>query len=173
MGPNPIGDQMFLKPIFVLTILAGCLAAQDPQAPAAPAPAPKADGYSLAAGTKVPLSVLNSVSTKSAQPGDHVYLETAFPLLSNGRIVVPAGSWVEGSVTDVKKAGHGQHRAELYIRFDTLTLPNGVQRDLRSRMDNMGADSSGEVDRAEGKVRGETNGGDKAKTAGEIAVTGV
>ncbi len=153
---------MSLRPIFVLTVLAGGLAAQDPQA-AAPPPAAPASGYTLDAGTKVPLSLINSISTKSSQEGDRVYLETAFPVLANGRIVIPVGSWVAGTVTEVKKPGRAKGRAELYIRFDTLMLPNGVTRDLRSRMDGMDASSKGELDRTEGKVRGEGK-----DTAGDV-----
>ena len=31
-------------------------------------------------GTHIPLSMVNSVSTKHSQPGDRVYLETTFPI---------------------------------------------------------------------------------------------
>jgi type IV secretion system protein VirB10 len=161
-----------------LTLLAGGLAAQEhPQAAIPPPAPPTASGYTLDAGTKVPLSLINSISTKSSQEGDRVYLETAFPVLANGRIVIPVGSWVAGTVTEVKKPGRAKGRAELYIRFDTLTLPNGVTRDLRSRMDSMDASSTGELDRTEGKVKGEGkyNPGDiktVAETTGAAASVG-
>jgi hypothetical protein len=58
---------------------------------------PQAAGqYQIAAGTHVLLNMINSVSTKQAQPGDRLYLETAFPVLSGARIVIPQGSWVTG-----------------------------------------------------------------------------
>jgi type IV secretion system protein VirB10 len=154
---------MFLRPILVLTLLAGSLAAQAPQ---------PADGYTVDPGTRVPLSLINSVSTKHSQEGDRVYLETAFPVLANGRIVIPVGSWVAGTVTEVKKPGRVKGRAELYIRFDTLTLPNGVTRDLRSRMDGMDASATGELDRTEGKVKGEGNKAGDLKTAAETTGAG-
>jgi len=163
---------MSLRPILVLSFLAGSLAAQDPQAAAPPPPVPAADGYTLGAGTKVPLSLINSVSTKSSQEGDSVYLETAFPVLSNGRIVIPVGSWVIGTVTEVKKPGRVKGRGELYIRFDTLTLPNGVTRDLRSRMDGMDASATGELDRSEGKVKSEGNKAGDLKTVAETTGAG-
>jgi len=131
-----------------------------------------ASGYTLDAGTKVPLSLINSISTKSSLQGDRVYLETAFPVLANGRIVIPVGSWVAGTVTEVKKPGRAKGRGELYIRFDTLTLPNGVTRDLRSRMDNMDASSTGELDRAEGKVKSEGNKAGDVKTVAETTGAG-
>jgi type IV secretion system protein VirB10 len=60
----------------------------------------------------------------------------------------------------------------LYIRFDTLTLPNGVTRDLRSRMDSMDASSSGELDRSEGKVKSEGNKAGDMKTVAETTGVG-
>jgi type IV secretion system protein VirB10 len=58
------------------------------------------------------------------------------------------------------------------VRFDTLTLPNGVTRDFRSRMGTIDAPSMGNLDRAEGRVQSE---GDKlgdARTVGETTATG-
>jgi type IV secretion system protein VirB10 len=65
-----------------------------------------------------------------------VYLETAFPIVQDGRIVVPKGSYVAGTVTEVKRAGKMKGKAELFLRFDSLTLPNGVTREFRSRPDS-------------------------------------
>jgi type IV secretion system protein VirB10 len=155
-----------------LTFLAGGLAAQDPQAAASPPAASSAGVYTLDSGTRVALNLINSISTKHSQQGDRVYLETAFPVLANGRIVIPVGSWVAGTVTEVKKPGRVKGRGELYIRFDTLTLPNGVQRDLRSRMDGMDASSTGELDRSEGKVKSEGNKAGDLKTVAETTGAG-
>ena len=55
----------------------------------------------------------------------------------NGRIVVPVGSYVAGTVTQIKKQGRVKGRGELYVRFDSLTLPNGVTRDFHGRIDAM------------------------------------
>jgi len=163
---------MFLRPWIALTLLAGGLAAQDPPTAAPPATAPKADGYTVVPGTKVPLNLINSISTKDSQQGDRVYLETAFPVLANGRIVIPAGSLVTGTVTEVKKPGRARGRGELYIRFDTLMLLNGVTRDLRSRMDGMDASSTGELDRTEGKVKSESNKAGDVRTVAETTGVG-
>src|SRR5690348_10379651 len=82
------------------------------------------DGFMVETGTRIPLSMINSVSTKSATEGDRLYLETVFPVVVSGRVVVPAGSYVTGTFTEVKRAGRVKGRAELYVRFDSLTLPN-------------------------------------------------
>ena len=149
-------------------IAAGVVLAEEPQATPA---APVAD-YVIAPGTHIPLGLINSVSTKNAAEGDRVYLQTVFPILNNGRIVIPPGSWVAGTVTEVKRPGRVKGRGELYIRFDTLTLPNGVTRDLRSRMDGMDASSTGELDRTEGKVKSEGNKAGDMKTVAETTGAG-
>jgi hypothetical protein len=162
---------MFLRGLVAFALLTGGLAAQESLSTGAAAE-PKAAGYTLDPGTKVPLNLINSISTKHSQEGDRVYLETAFPVLTNGRIVIPVGSWVAGTVTEVKKPGRVKGRGELYVRFDTLTLPNGVTRDLRSRMDTMDASSIGELDRSEGKVRSEGNKAGDLKTVAETTGVG-
>jgi hypothetical protein len=136
------------------------------------ADAPKPVEFTVTAGTKVPLSLINSISTKHSMAGDRVYLETAFPILVDSRIVIPVGSYVAGTVTEVKKAGRVKGRAELYIRFDSLTLPNGVTRDFRARMGGMDASAEGRLDRAEGTVKGEGNMSGDARTVAEGAGIG-
>ena len=37
------------------------------------------------------------------------------------------------TITHTKKAGHVSGKGELYIRFDSLILPNGVSRDFHAR----------------------------------------
>src|ERR1700721_1081273 len=128
--------------------------------------------YTVESGVKIPLSLINSVSTKHSMEGDRVYLETAFPILANHRIVIPVGSYVAGTVTQVKKPGRVKGRGELYVRFDTLTLPNGVSRDFRSRMGTLDASSSGNLDRAEGRVESEGDRLGDTRTVAETTATG-
>ena len=119
------------------------------------------------AGTKVPLALVNSLSTKHSGEGDRVYLQTTFPVVINGRIIIPRGSYVAGTVTEVKRPGRIKGKGELFLRFDSMTLPNGTTRDFRARLG--GADpQSGEFDREEGKIRGE---GNKAGDAATVAKT--
>ncbi|MBZ5608768.1 MAG: hypothetical protein LAP38_10945 [Acidobacteriia bacterium] len=130
------------------------------------------DDFVIATGTKVPLSMINSVSTKTASEGDRIYLETVFPILSNGRIAIPPGSYVAGTVTQIKRPGRVHGRGELYVRFDSLTLPNGVTRDFRSRMGSLDGRASETLDKNEGKVQGEGNKAGDLKTIGEAAGAG-
>ena len=143
------------------------------QAPEATTPAQRADAganpddFVVTIGTRIPLSMINSVSTKTAVEGERVYLESVFPILVNGHVVIPPGSYVAGTVTEVKRPGRVKGRGELYVRFDSLTLPNGVTRDFRARMGSLDGRAPETLDKSEGKIKGE---GDKAgdiKTVGE------
>jgi hypothetical protein len=130
------------------------------------------DDFLVPAGTKVPLSMINSVSTKTAGEGDRIYLETVFPILANGRIVIPPGSYVAGTVTDVKRPGRVHGRGELYVRFDSLTLPNGVTRDFRARIGSLDGTAPDTLDKSEGKVKSEGSKAGDLKTIGEAAGAG-
>src|ERR1019366_1589921 len=131
-----------------------------------------ADDFLIPSGTKVPLSMINSISTKTAADGERIYLETVFPILANGRIVIPPGSYVAGTVTLVKRPGRVKGRGELFLRFDSLTLPNGVTRDFRARVGSLDGRGTEELDRTEGKIRSEGDKAGDARTVAESAGAG-
>jgi hypothetical protein len=145
-------------------------AASAPAPAAAPVPATPASASSKPAtinvpgGTHIPLVLHNAVSTRSARPGDPVYFETLFPVLIDGRVVIPAGSYMSGEVTESKRAGRVKGRAELGIKLTTMILPNAYMVDLNATPSSAGT-GGGETVGDEGKVRGDT---DKASDAGTI-----
>ncbi|HLK50971.1 MAG TPA: TrbI/VirB10 family protein [Bryobacteraceae bacterium] len=135
-----------------------------------PGPAAPSE-ITVVAGTRIPMTLRNPIDTKHSHEGDRVYLETAFPVTVDGRIVIPRGSFVNGTVTTAKAAGVVKGKGELFIRFDSLTLPNGVTRDFRSRIAS--ADTvDGKLDRKEGTITGERDKGKIAKTTAEGAGIG-
>jgi type IV secretion system protein VirB10 len=84
---------------------------------------------------------------------------------------------VAGTVTQVRRAGKVKGRAELYVRFDSLTLPNGVTRDFRGRLGALDGQNTETVERSEGRITGDSNkGGDAsvvAQTTGIGALGGM
>ena len=134
--------------------------------------APKPKEFVVDPGTRIPLSLINSITTKHAAEGDRIYLETVFPILVGGKIVIPPGSYVAGTVTQVKRPGRMKGRGEIYLRFDTLTLPNGVTRDFRARVGQLDGRASEELDKTEGKIRSEGNKSGDARTVAEGAAAG-
>ena len=131
-----------------------------PPAPVASAPVP----YTVEAGTRIALGLINSVSTKHSAVGEKVYLETVFPIVVRNHIVIPPGSHVTGTVTLVKRPGRVKGKGELYVRFDSIILPNGITRDFRSRLGGIDARGSEHLDSKEGVVRGDSNKGGDVKT---------
>jgi hypothetical protein len=152
--------------ISVVTIAFGLLCAQE----AAETPARAV--FPVGVGTRIPLALINSVSTKHAAEGDRVYLETVFPILARGKIVIPPGSYVAGTVTQVRRPGRVKGKAELFVRFDSLTLPNGVTRDFRARISGLDGRGNESLDRDEGTVKGEGNKTGDLRTIGEGAAAG-
>jgi type IV secretion system protein VirB10 len=130
--------------------------------PATATPPPPAE-IVVHAGTKIPLTLINSLSTKHSSEGDRVYLQTSFPIFIDGRIVIPRGSYVTGTVTEAKRPGKVKGKGEIFLRFDSLTLPNGTTRDFRSRLGGTDADT-GQFDRVEGKIKGDGGKGGDART---------
>jgi hypothetical protein len=170
------------KRLLPLVLASGCglIWAQERPAPAAPPqdatgqsltlkqrPAGDAEphAFSVPQGTRVLLNVIRSVSTKEAVVGDHLYLETAFPVLSNGRIVIPQGSWVTGTVTEVKRPGRMKGRGELQVRFDSLTLPNGASRSFRADLASLDARDNEKLKPEQSKITGP---GDKRGDLGTV-----
>ncbi|HUJ33069.1 MAG TPA: hypothetical protein VLY23_17440 [Candidatus Acidoferrum sp.] len=130
-------------------------------------PANSGTRIELPIGTHIPLVLHNAISTRSARPGDPVYFETSFPVMLNGKIVVPAGSWVSGEVTESKRPGRVKGRAELMVRLNTLILPNAYVVSLAASPGNAGTGGNETTDK-EGKVIGDT---DKGSDVGTIAKT--
>jgi len=121
--------------------------------------------YVVSAGTHVLLRLTNSVDTRRSAAGDQLYMETAAPIYVNGRLVIPVGSYVTGTVTESHEAGRVKGKAGLNLRIDTLTLPNGVARDFRTRVGS--TEGSGKVG-PEGQIEGS---GNKGRDAGTVAQT--
>ena len=152
---------MFVRGLVVMILMTSWALAQDEPL-----------NYTVDTGTKVPLTLINSISTRHSAEGDRVYLETAFPVLVNGKIVVPVGSYVAGTVTQIKRAGRVKGKAELYVRFDSLTLPNGTTREFRARIGGMDGATNDDLDRKEGKVTGAGNKKGDLQTVAETASAG-
>jgi hypothetical protein len=127
--------------------------------------------YIVEAQTSIPLVLVNSVSTKNSQVGDPVYLQTSFPIAAGGRIVIPEGSYVTGTITQVTRPGRIKGRGEMYIRFDTLMLHNGVQRDFRARVSAVDGSQTDLVER-EGSIKGDSTKAQDAITVAGMTVPG-
>jgi hypothetical protein len=124
---------------------------------AAPSPAVPANAkVEVPGGTHIPLVLHNAISTRSARPGDPVYFETLFPVMIDGHVVIPAGSYVSGEVSESKRPGRVKGRGELMIRLKTLILPNAYMVNLNAVPSNAGTGGNETTDK-EGKIVGDSN----------------
>jgi type IV secretion system protein VirB10 len=118
-------------------------------------------------GTRIPLVIHNAISTRSARPGDPVYFETLFPVMVEGKVVIPAGTYVSGEVTEAKRAGRVKGRAELGIKLTTMIMPNAYMVNLNAVPTGAGT-GGGETVNEEGQVRGDS---DKGSDVGTVIKT--
>src|SRR6266550_9384609 len=105
-----------------------------------PAPSPKASPETLTVptGTRIPLVLHNAVTTRNARPGDPVYLETLFPISIKGRILIPAGTYVQGEIQEAKRPGKVKGVGEIRMRLNSMILPNGYTVDFTAIPTNAG-----------------------------------
>lgn len=119
-------------------------------------------------GAHVLLRMENSISTRTAEAGDYVYLRTATPIAQAGQTAVPAGSYVQGVVTQSKRSGRVKGRAQLAIRLETLTLASGKTYQFSPRLRSVDSGDTGQ------KVAGQENqieqSSDHGKDAQRIAI---
>ena len=100
-------------------------------------PRPTPDQLTIPSGTKVPLALKQSISTKNAREGDAVYAVTTFPVVFNDRIIIPAGTYVQGRISNVKRGGRVKGRAEVLMHFSTLIYPSGYTVVLPGAVENV------------------------------------
>ena len=140
--------------------------ASAPAAQAGPAPAKTVE---VPAGTKVLLTLRSGVNTKTAQPGDGVYLSSTFPVVSGGHVVIPAGVYVQGVIDNVVRPGRVKGRAQVTMHFTTLIFPNGSVVSIPGAVDSLpGSDGPRVKKDGEGTIE---QPGSKGKDAGTIATT--
>jgi type IV secretion system protein VirB10 len=135
-------------------------------------PVPSPGIYQVDPGTRILLNMINSVSTKQALVGDRLYLETAFPIVNNGHIIIPQGSWVTGTITEVKRPGRVKGRGELQVRFDSLTLPNGTTKNFKSDLGSLDSRQSETLKREDSTIKGAGGKKDDANTVIGTTVAG-
>lgn len=132
-----------------------------------PSAAPEKATYTVPAGTKVLLQLRSAVNTKSAKPGDGVYLASTFPVVVGTRVMIPAGVYVQGVVDRVQRAGRVKGRAQLDMHFTSIIFPNGSVVEIPGLVNSLpGASKQSVKDDGEGTIEQQA---DKARNLGKVA----
>jgi len=142
------------------------------QARDTPAPATEPASLTIPAGTKVPVALKHAISTKSGREGDAVYAETTFPVVLDNKVLIPAGTYVQGKISHIQRPGRIKGRAEVLIHFTTLIYPNGYTVMLPGSVENVpGADKTS-MKGQEGTIQQDSQKGEKIGTVASAAGTG-
>lgn len=140
-----------------------------PQPAAATPPAHKT--YTVPAGTKVLLQLRSSLNTRSAKPGDGVYLASTFPVVVGNRVMIPAGVYVQGVVDRVQRAGRVHGKAQLDMHFTSIIFPNGTVVEIPGMVNSLpGARKQQVKDDGEGTIQQDSDKGRNAEKTAEIAI---
>jgi hypothetical protein len=143
-----------------------------PPTPKSSAAPNNANELTIPAGTRVPVALKHAISSKATREGDGVYAETTFPVVANGRVLIPAGTFVQGRVSHIQRGGRIKGRAEVLMHFTTLIYPSGYTVLLPGAVENApGADKTSVRD-AEGTIRSDSQKGEKIGTVASSAGTG-
>jgi hypothetical protein len=126
----------------------------------------------IPAGTKVALALKQAISTKTAKEGDAVYAQTTFPVVQDDRIIIPAGTYVQGKISHIQRGGHVKGRAELLIHFTSLIYPSGYTVMLPGALENVPGAEHATTKGSEGKIQQDSDTGKKLETVAKTAGTG-
>jgi hypothetical protein len=81
------------------------------------------DGYYLPRGLKIPVELRTPLDTRTNLVGDEVTAQVTEDVMIGDYVIIPANSFIHGSVTQLEAPGKWQKRPKLAINFDTLSLP--------------------------------------------------
>jgi hypothetical protein len=125
--------------------------------------------YVVPEGTVIPIVLTAFLNTRSSQVGDTVYADTIYDVWIQQRRMIPKGSTIRGTVTEVVRPGRIKGKGRLAIRFDDVMLPNGVKRELVAGFRSIHSSEDEKINRKTETVTGSGSGG---ADAGTIVGTG-
>lgn len=127
--------------------------------------------YTVPTGTRILLQLRSSINTKSAKPGDGVYLDSTFPVVVGNRVLIPAGVYVQGVVDRVERAGRMKGKAQLDMHFTTIIFPNGSVVEVPGMVNSLpGATDQAVKEDGEGTVEQNPNKTRNAGKVGQVAI---
>ena len=123
-------------------------------------------GNELPAGTVIKIRMAESFSTQSTVAGTAFSGTLTEPVVRDGHVLLPAGTVMNGRVTDVHSGRRISGTASIYLRPMTVTLPDGTRYPLHAQVIDTSETGRTKVDH-EGQIEGR----DHAKAS--LAVVGL
>jgi hypothetical protein len=112
-------------------------------------------------GSMVHARLMTPLNSASTQKGDEVQAIQSEPLMANGKLLLPEGALLKGTVVQVQPARHWKHNGQLRFVFRDLVLPNGVESKVEAMVqgvqsgvaDKLNLDSEGGAETQTPKTR--------------------
>jgi hypothetical protein len=131
--PNP--NKTIVRQAITLTATLFMVVAGFAQQPTATSPPGSSDNPQIAvttttntttvavpAGTRIALVLTQPIQTRYIHRGDDIYAQIVSPVTANNEVVIPPGTFVQGTVDKLERRGG---RGELHLQSLSLTFPDG------------------------------------------------
>lgn len=128
----------------------------------------------LPTGTLLDLRLNTDLDSKTATQGQAFTADVIQGVRdANGRVVIPVGSTVEGTVSQVQKAGTMGGQSRLQLRFDRVLMPDGTRVPLKATLRDIntgGGGVGGAITGGPGKTT-EEGGVERSKSRSTVGTT--
>jgi hypothetical protein len=88
----------------------------------------------LPESSEIQVRLEQPLSSKTAQLEDRIEASVALPVQLDGRVVIPAGTRVRGTVTGVQRGERPVKGGKLELRFDSIYLDDRTRKDMRAQV---------------------------------------
>jgi len=109
----------------IVTLEATLVQNDEPETQGQGAPVPTASAFTLPTGTQAKIILLGGVSASKSRPGDSFQARVVEPVRQGSKVVLPAGSILDGKIVKSTPPRWLSRAGSLYMRFTGLTLPGG------------------------------------------------
>ena len=129
---------------------------EEPEAPPVDT-APEMMDLVVPADSVLGLQIERTISSEAARVEDRVEARVTRDVRVGDRVAIPAGSLVQGSVTEVERGGKVKERAKLGIRFHTVVLADGSRLNIKT--DSVVREGASPANESAAKIGGAAVGG--------------
>jgi hypothetical protein len=123
------------------------------------------------AETEAEIQLLSGIHSEVSHVGDPITAQLISPITVNGQVALPAGSLIAGEIIRIRPAGRMRRPAEMVLRFEHVTLPDGQDQPISAILTGLDAQprTNTQVD-AEGLLKGSRAGSWKRLAGGLIGL---
>jgi hypothetical protein len=76
-------------------------------------------------GTPITMELTRPVWAATVKPGDFFYAETIVSAIVGNHVVIPPGTYIEGTIKSFTKPTRQSNQALFHLRFEKIIFPNG------------------------------------------------